>query len=115
MGFAAEAYPRRQMASLTPEEHRKLRLKVMEAQRLTEAKVEDRMAALTLLDRKAVAELTRFFNEAVWMSRMEQFPDGRPLNEQHRWAVEMWNLMLLAIDCRQNGAETFPVQEKEDG
>jgi hypothetical protein len=87
---------------------------MMEAQRRADCKVEDRMAALTPADHQTAAQLNRLFGEASWMTRTEQFPNGKPLNEQHRWAVELWNLMLLAIDCRQNGVETFPVQVKAD-
>jgi hypothetical protein len=61
--------------------------------------------------------LYRFYREAAWIHRTGQHPDGEPLNRQHRWHVELWEVFLAAIDARVNGATTLDLgdTENEDG
>jgi hypothetical protein len=70
--------------------------------------------AVTYRDQVFAQQASRLFREAYWMRQTNQFPDGQPLQTQHRWHLELWDLFLAALEARANGVENWsPWAEKE--
>lgn len=53
---------------------------------------------MTAREARFQADLMRLWEEAVWIARTGQFPDGQPLRRQLRIFREAWAAFMGAID-----------------
>lgn len=119
--LAQEQTPVRISTKQSASERRRLAAELRERVQRREAQVAEEVAAaleqaVTPRDHAFTAQIFRLFREAAWILRNHAFPDGQPLQTQHRWHVEVWEIFMGALERRMNGStDTNLGMEAEDG
>jgi len=68
--------------------------------------IDDEMQiAATPRERQFVKDLERLWRQAIWITTINQFPDGKPLLSQLVHSVEVWEIFIGAINRRMAGGE----------
>jgi len=66
--------------------------------------IDDKMQiAGTPRERQFVKDLERLWRQAIWITMINQFPDGKPLLSQLVHDVEVWEIFIGAINRRMAG------------
>ena len=66
-------------------------------------------------ERQFVKDLERLWRQAIWITMINQFPDGKPLLSQLVHDVEVWEIFIGAINRRMAGGESEgpPLSDEE--
>jgi len=66
-------------------------------------------------ERQFVKDLERLWRQAIWITMINQFPDGKPLLSQLAHDVEVWEIFVGAINRRMAGGESAgsPTSDEE--
>ena len=78
--------------------------------------IDDKMQiAGTPRERQFVKDLERLWRQAIWITMINQFPDGKPLLSQLVHDVEVWEIFIGAINRRMAGGESEgpPLSDEE--
>ena len=71
--------------------------------------------AATLREQRFTKDLEKLWRQAIWITMINQFPDGKPLLSQLSHDVEVWEIFIGAINRRMAGGENadVPVTDEE--
>jgi len=100
----------------TPEEQELAQQRIQERdQELLEIIDEKMQIAATPRERRFVKDLERLWRQAIWITMINQFPDGKPLLSQLVHDVEVWEIFIGAINRRMAGgeSESLPASDEE--
>ena len=62
--------------------------------------------AATLREQRFTKDLEKLWRQAIWITMINQFPDGKPLLSQLIHDVEVWEIFIGAINRRMAGSES---------
>ena len=78
--------------------------------------IDDEMQiAATARERQFVKDLERLWRQAIWITTINQFPDGKPLLSQLVHNVDVWEIFIGAINrCTVGGEGEGPPSSDEE-
>ncbi len=90
----------------TPEEQELAQQRIQERDQELLGIIDEKMQiAGTPRERQFVKNLERLWRQAIWITMINQFPDGKPLLSQLVHDVEVWEIFVGAINQRMAGGE----------
>jgi len=99
-----------------PEEQESAQRQIQERDQELLGIIDDEMQiAATARERQFVKDLERLWRQAIWITTINQFPDGKPLLSQLVHDVEVWEIFIGAINRRMAGSESEgpPLSDEE--
>ena len=75
---------------------------------------EEMQIAATARERQFVKDLERLWRQAIWITTINQFPDGKPLLSQLVHDVEVWETFIGAINRRMAGSESEDLPSSDE-
>lgn len=100
----------------TPEEQEIAQQRVKERdQELLEIVDKEMRVAETPREQRFIKDLEKLWRQAIWITMINQFPDGKPLLSQLIHDVEVWEIFTGVINRRMAGGEgaDIPVSDEE--
>jgi len=78
--------------------------------------IDDEMQIVaTPREQQFAKDLERLWRQAIWITTINQFPDGKPLLSQLIYDVEIWEIFVGVINQRMagGGGEGSPASDEE--
>ena len=90
----------------SPEEVAAFRAAVQRESETLAERVEARLEEIwTPREERFATDLERLWEEAMWIIRTGNYPNGGCMNKQKRIMLQIWALFLNAVDRRMNGGK----------
>jgi len=99
----------------TPKEQEIAQQQIQERDQELIGIVDEKMQiAATSREQQFVKDLERLWRQAIWITMINQFPDGKPLLSQLVHDVEVWETFIGAINRRMAGSESEDLPSSDE-
>jgi len=92
----------------TPEEQKLAQQRIQERDQELLGIIDEKMQiAASPREWQFAKDLERLWRQAIWITMINQFPDGKPLSSQLVHDVDVWEIFIGAINRRMAGGESI--------